>query len=356
MGLVVVRDQGFVQTFWGRTWDGRDDRAARWLEARDVVDALVEELELLAVEVLVGQRHRDPVPTTIDDVELHHFVVPDVPRGVRTDRTHGGPYHRHAPTRIDGTALLDAASSGLEWSRIRVRAVAVPNDDEQFALANASEVRPFERGGQRVVAGPLDLPGFGLHAPLDVDLYDDWGTTTLKLERAWSSWCEAGPDRDRYDRIVARLTRLGLELEPPRSYRPPPAPLSPAAPLPPPALAPATADRPVAAQDTSQALLPKPEYVFTASVRPGACVHCRHANQGTVDFAEGHLFCGWAHEVRALESTCDVVIRLPRSRGASQEEWAPYFAFERFDGTNRVVDGPRNATVRAEDAEPATGG
>jgi len=35
----------------------------------------------------------------------------------------------------------------------------------------------------------------------------------------------------------------------------------------------------------------KSDTLLTLSREPGPCRTCRHANQGTVDLAEGHLFC-----------------------------------------------------------------
>lgn len=97
----------------------------------------------------------------------------------------------------------------------------------------------------------------------------------------------------------------------------------------------------------------KPEYIFTASPRPGPCTECRHANQGTVDFAEGHLFCGRAHATRTRAATCDVTVKLPRRAGAPQAEWGTYYLFERFDGQNAVAPGGFNADVRAPDSPTA---
>jgi hypothetical protein len=208
---VSISDQGVVERFAGRTWEKGHERAVgRWREAQALVDALAAEVELLALEVVVGARRADD---DLDERQVHVLIVPDVPAGVRTAPRTGGAISRHTPARIDGAALKPLAAAG-EWCRLTVLAAAVPTLDPKFALERASDVRPTERRGLRVVAGPLDRPGLGLHAPLDVTIADAWGTTTLTLERAWSSWLEKGPELDRYGRVVGRLTKLGLTPEP----------------------------------------------------------------------------------------------------------------------------------------------
>lgn len=97
----------------------------------------------------------------------------------------------------------------------------------------------------------------------------------------------------------------------------------------------------------------KPEYVFVLSRTAGPCRLCRHANQGTVDLAEGHLFCGQIAQPKSRDDTCTVTVPAPRRTGEPVEAWASYFLFERFDGENLVEygGGGYNAKVFPEDAD-----
>ena len=76
----------------------------------------------------------------------------------------------------------------------------------------------------------------------------------------------------------------------------------------------------------------KPSLLCVASQTQGRCRDCRHANQGTRDFAEGLVLCAWDHGSRRLDTPCDVKLELPRRAGG--ERVAGYYLFERYDGAN----------------------
>jgi hypothetical protein len=97
----------------------------------------------------------------------------------------------------------------------------------------------------------------------------------------------------------------------------------------------------------------KPFYVFVVSRNAGPCQLCRHANQGTVDFTEGHLFCGKLGEPRSRDDTCSVRIHAQKRAGQPVAEMTLYYLFERYNGSNRVEYGATgyNADVFPEDAE-----
>ena len=84
--------------------------------------------------------------------------------------------------------------------------------------------------------------------------------------------------------------------------------------------------------------------------QPGACGDCRHANQGTADFRENHVFCQWDRRPRRTELRCDVSRMLsPSQTGADAE----YFMFETFDGTNCTWHRVQDSRILAEDADAA---
>ncbi len=349
---VYIDDQGAVEGFVSQPWDPGPNRSrGRWREAQSILDAVASEVELLAIEVVVG--HRDDSYGSFNEVlghTVHHFVVPDVPAGVSTARRTGGPVVRHAPERIDGAALEALfGDESIEWSSIRALAVFAPTLDPALVIDRASEVRPFVRHGVLGIAGPFEIPGLGMHAPLGVSIRDDWERTLVEFERAWSSWVEEGADRDRYRRIVAKLAALGLAPETDREAAR--SPLSIAIPA-----SPTNAvsnNAPIAAAPPAPPpVVVKPEYVFVASKSPGPCAECRHANQGTADFAEGRLFCGRSAGDRTRASMCDVIVPLPRYAGETYNTWGRYYLFERYNGSNAVATAPFNATVLAEDRAP----
>ncbi len=356
---VFVDDQGAIERFVGREWAEAPERArGRWREAQRIVDVLASEIELLAIEVLVGPR--DAVRDEVIEREVHLLVVPDAPPGVRVAARSAGPKVSHAPLRIDGAALEALlVDETVEWSSVRVLAAFAPTLDAALVIDRASDVRPFERRGVLGIAGPLEIPGLGLHAPLDVTITDDWGRTLVTFERAWSSWVEKGPDLDRYLRIVGKLAALDLEPEPRDDGA-----VSTGSAAPSTAVAARSSDAFEATVASTAASIAvsesapapaKPEYVFVASKRAGPCVECRHANHGTVEFFDGQVFCGRTPLPRTRDSICDVTVPLPRYRGEPHQTWGRYFLFERYDGANAVQAGAFNADVRAEDREPDDG-
>jgi hypothetical protein len=86
-----------------------------------------------------------------------------------------------------------------------------------------------------------------------------------------------------------------------------------------------------------------------ASKEPGVCGKCRHSNQGTVDFAEGHVFCSWISGARHPAYVCDVRLPLPRGQGLAPE---PYYLYEPYDGTNGTWGRRQDTRLLAPDASP----
>ena len=92
--------------------------------------------------------------------------------------------------------------------------------------------------------------------------------------------------------------------------------------------------------------------LLTGSHRAGPCATCRHANQGTVDFAEGHLFCEIDKQPKRRDQTCDVVRNLPLALPFDPEALRPYYLYERFDGENGTYTQLQDIALVAEDASP----
>jgi hypothetical protein len=86
-----------------------------------------------------------------------------------------------------------------------------------------------------------------------------------------------------------------------------------------------------------------------ASIEPGVCGQCRHSNQGTVDFAEGHVFCSWTSGARHRNYGCDVRMSLPRDRTSG---WTEYYLFEPFDTTNGTWGRLQDSRLLAPAASP----
>jgi hypothetical protein len=93
----------------------------------------------------------------------------------------------------------------------------------------------------------------------------------------------------------------------------------------------------------------KSSTLCVASKEPGVCGHCRHANQGTADFAEKHVFCGWVSGARHPNYTCDVKRHLPRESSADGN-FAEYFLYEPYDGTNGTWGRRQDTRLLAPDA------
>src|SRR5258708_30031650 len=91
----------------------------------------------------------------------------------------------------------------------------------------------------------------------------------------------------------------------------------------------------------------KPSILCVAHKQAGRCSDCRHANQDTCDFAEGHVFCRWLDEPRRKESECNAPIDLfPEPGGESRR----YFFFERFTGDNGTYGIHADFRLLPEDA------
>lgn len=95
----------------------------------------------------------------------------------------------------------------------------------------------------------------------------------------------------------------------------------------------------------------KSSTLCVATRTPGACGGCRHANQGTADFAEGRVFCGYKKALVSAEQTCDAGLPLPRSASTPVAEFQRYFLFEPFDGHNGTYGVAEDLRILAEDAD-----
>src|SRR5690349_5293781 len=95
----------------------------------------------------------------------------------------------------------------------------------------------------------------------------------------------------------------------------------------------------------------KPSLLLIVSLNPGTCGSCRHANQGTTDFAENHIFCKRGGPPRQPDQLCN------QSMVASPSLYGPllpnYFFYEPYDGTNATWQFVGDYRILAEDAEPA---
>lgn len=98
----------------------------------------------------------------------------------------------------------------------------------------------------------------------------------------------------------------------------------------------------------------KPSILMVLSSRPGKCADCRHSNQGTVDFGEGHLVCAVDQRPKRADQTCDVQMSAPRTVPiGAPASWKKYFASERFDGSNSTYGITADFRVLAPDADQA---
>ena len=95
----------------------------------------------------------------------------------------------------------------------------------------------------------------------------------------------------------------------------------------------------------------KTDTLCVATRRPGTCATCRHANQETADFREGHVFCQWEGKPKQLTQQCDVRVALARAVGGKTHN--EYFMYEPFDGKNCTWTSFQGGRIMAEDAEPA---
>lgn len=84
---------------------------------------------------------------------------------------------------------------------------------------------------------------------------------------------------------------------------------------------------------------------------PGACAECRHANQGTIDYAEGKLRCGLRRKTKRLGQQCDERMPAPRRPGQRVGHWSLYYFFSPFDGHNGTYGSVEDTRILAEDAD-----
>jgi hypothetical protein len=94
----------------------------------------------------------------------------------------------------------------------------------------------------------------------------------------------------------------------------------------------------------------KSSTLLIVSLTPGSCKSCRHANQGTVDFAEHYIFCKWGGPPRQPEQSCDQ--QSPAMRVSGGPLLFNYYFYEAFDGTNCTWQIAGDYRILAEDAEP----
>ena len=92
----------------------------------------------------------------------------------------------------------------------------------------------------------------------------------------------------------------------------------------------------------------KSDTLLTLSRAPGLCGTCRHANRGTVDFQEGHVFCELGGAARHVNFPCDQQVPLTRAVAAAPET---YYCYEAFDGRNGTWGRLQDARMLAQDAD-----
>lgn len=93
----------------------------------------------------------------------------------------------------------------------------------------------------------------------------------------------------------------------------------------------------------------KSSTLVIATRTPGKCTECRHSNQGTVDFEEGKLFCGFAKEPKTATQTCDVTLPLRAQLDSNAVE--TYYLYEPYDGDNGTFAKTEDLRILAEDAD-----
>ncbi len=95
----------------------------------------------------------------------------------------------------------------------------------------------------------------------------------------------------------------------------------------------------------------KPSILLVVTRNPGTCGGCRHANQSTVDFAEGLVFCQFGGGVRSAGSPCDQpACAVPRVRGPVEDG---YYYWEPYAGSNGTWGYRGDSRILAEDADEA---
>ncbi|MEO8161483.1 MAG: hypothetical protein ABI588_08690 [Arenimonas sp.] len=89
-----------------------------------------------------------------------------------------------------------------------------------------------------------------------------------------------------------------------------------------------------------------------ASREPGRCGDCRHANQGTVDFAEQHVFCSWGGAGRPQSALCNFRLPLPVDVSATSA-FVEVYLYQQYDGMNCTWGKREDTRLLAPDASPA---
>ena len=99
----------------------------------------------------------------------------------------------------------------------------------------------------------------------------------------------------------------------------------------------------------------KPSLLLVVTRSPKSCGTCRHANQETVDFAEGHIFCKWGGPARQYDQLCNQPIIACCTRFSELEQG--YYYYEDYSGINctwlfscdyRVLADDADESMRAE--------
>lgn len=95
----------------------------------------------------------------------------------------------------------------------------------------------------------------------------------------------------------------------------------------------------------------KPSLLLVVSLSPGTCGSCRHANQGTIDYSEKHIFCKWGGPSRQPDQLCNQrMMAVPALRGPIVPD---YYYYESYDGANCTWQYIGDYRILAEDAEPS---
>ena len=95
----------------------------------------------------------------------------------------------------------------------------------------------------------------------------------------------------------------------------------------------------------------KPSLLLIVGLSPGTCGSCRHANQGTADFFERHIFCKWGGPPRQPDQLCNQrMMAVPALRGPIVPD---YYYYESYDGANCTWQYIGDYRILAEDAEPS---
>jgi hypothetical protein len=101
-------------------------------------------------------------------------------------------------------------------------------------------------------------------------------------------------------------------------------------------------------QTTNEKTKRKTSTLLIVSRQPGRCGTCRHANQETADFREGHVFCQFGGGALNINHICDQRIPAFHRR---DEEPELYYCYEPFTGNNGTWQKLQDTRVLAADAD-----